>query len=145
MADFMKSTNPQVPVIFNVGKAVGQGGVNDAEDVALASYLMRLSAKAAKSPEARKVCAATKVTSTCTPEFVASIKALQNSLKLSPDGRISRSSQSGQYGNGVYLIASFNKLVRDGYPDLWPRIDRIPDVPSPGQITSLVKRGIIGI
>lgn len=79
------------------------------------------------------------------PPFIQSIKVLQTAIKASPDGRISPSSPNGRYSGGKYLIANLNVNVRRGYPDLWPRIDRITETPTPATIISLVQRTIFGI
>ncbi|MFT4178351.1 MAG: hypothetical protein QM612_02655 [Thermomonas sp.] len=145
MANITKGTQSQIPVFFNVDQRVGQGGTNQTEDVALVSYLMRLSAKAAIDQKAKQILQNVVVTTTCTPALIQSIKDLQTALKLTPDGRISPSTPDGRYSTGKYLIASLNVNVRRGYPDLWPRIDRITDVPTPGPVMQLVQRALVGI
>ena len=145
MANLSKGTDSQLPLFFNVDQRVGEGGTNLTEDVALASYLMRLAARGAENPQAREILLKTVVTTTCTPAFIQSIKALQTTIKASPDGRISPSSANGRYSGGKYLIANLNVNVRRGYPDLWPRIDRITDAPTPASVVALVQRTLLGM
>ena len=144
MANLTKGTDPRVPLFFNVDQRVGEGCANLAEDVALVSYLMRLAVKSTENPQARQILLATTVTTTCTPALVQSIKALQAAIKTNPDGRVSPSSPSGRYSGGKYLIVNLSVNVRRGYPDLWPRIDRMPDAPTPAAVIALVQRAMLG-
>ena len=50
MAKAFLSTNAAFPFFFNVGGIVGLGGTNQAEDVALVSFLMRSAAKGSTTP-----------------------------------------------------------------------------------------------
>lgn len=47
MAKLVMSTDPQIPIFFNLSQPVGKGGANLPEDVALATYLMKAAAPAA--------------------------------------------------------------------------------------------------
>lgn len=146
MAQVMTGANVHLPLFFNISNRVGAGCANATEDVVLASYLMRLSGKSSKNPKAREICQNTAVTYSATDDFIKSITDLQCALGIDADGRISPSSSNGMYSGGrSYLIANFNKNVRVGYADLWPRIDRIPDISVPALVTALVHRTVIGL
>ena len=144
MANLMKTTDSRLPLVFNVDQRVGQGCPNLPEDVALVSYLMRLAAKGA-GPKTKPIFLNTAVTTTCTPALVQSIKEVQIAHRMEPDGRVSPATANGCYSKGVYLVFHFNGWVRRDYPDLWPRIDRIADAPTPAAVISLVQRAMLGI
>lgn len=143
MANLTKGTDLALPLFLNIDQRVGEGCPNLPEDVALVSYLMRVSAKGA-GPKTKAIFLNTPVGTTCTPALIQSIRALQAAQGGPQDGRISPSTPNGRYSKDQYMLFVISKWVRKDYPDLWPRIDRIPDVPTPAAVAALVRRVILG-
>lgn len=145
MATVIFGTAKNLPIFFNITAKVGENCPNVGEDVALMSYMMRTSARFVKSPEVRAVCEKTPVTSTCTPELIKCIKEFQAALKAKVDGHFSVATSSGMYSaTDGFLIARTNVVIKNGTPDIWPRIDKIPDATTPFEVTQLVQRCLIG-
>jgi hypothetical protein len=147
MAKAFLATNAAFPFFFNVGGIVGLGGTNQAEDVALVSFLMRSAAKGSTTPAATTVLAATKQTSVCTPALIASIKALQAAIGVSQDGRVSvatnpSGSYTGSMQSGAWMICRLSGVVRRGHADVYPRLDKIPNCPP--EVAALVMRSLVG-
>lgn len=145
MAKIMFGTAANLPIFFNIEGNVGDRCPNRSDDVALVSYLMRLSGRFAANAEAKRICEATPVTNQCTPELIQSIRNLQAALKVQVDSRISVASPSTNYATGAFLIARFNYLVKTGNKDLWPRIDKIPDAPTPPEVSMLIQAKLVGL
>lgn len=145
MAELIKSTLGEMPIFFNVSGRVGEGGRNAPEDVALVTYLMRMAVKGSSNPKVKQIFGAVQVTSACSPALVKAIRDVQVETKTVADGYISPAKPGGYYGNSPFFIARLNASVRTGHQDWWPRIDKIPDAPTPPEVFNLIKRALIGI
>jgi hypothetical protein len=131
MAHFLKSNprSPNLPCIWNVDNAVGQGGSNSPEDVRLVQYLIKMASKsnAISNPALKAKMAGLMVTGTCDSYTIECIKAMQTQMKTKDpyvvvDGKISRSTPALHYGNSVYVIAKLNATYRATYWANWPCI-----------------------
>ena len=144
MAELVKSPLSVMPIFFNIGGKVGQGGANAPEDVALVTYMMRIGVKGASNPKVKQIFSNIQVTSSCTPQLIQAIRDIQIETKTVVDGYLSPAKPGAYYGNSPFLIARLNASVKLGNQDWWPRIDRIPEAPTPPEVFSLIKRTLIG-
>ncbi len=145
MAELVKSTTGVMPIFFNISGRVGEGGGGNApEDVALVTYLMRMAVKGSSNTKVKMIFSAVQVSSSCSPALIKAIRDVQIETQTIVDGHLSPAKPGAYYGNTPYLIARLNASVKIGHPDWWPRIDRIPDAPTPPEVFNLIKRALIG-
>ena len=155
MAYFMGTKNSALPVMFNLSKDVGRGCPNQADDVALATFMvtrwiddiirMRNDARLLSIPA--NMVSAVRV-GVYDSAFQALIDEIQDrfSRNVRPDGRISRADSDLNFdadGHGnAYLIAKANARVARVNANIWPRLDLAPGCPA---IVAALVRGSFGL
>lgn len=132
MVSIATTTNPQIPLFFNIDGNVGQGCPNNAQDVELVSFFFSCVANDPGRPlDQKQVFGKVRPTSTCTPDLVAAINKLSEVLKSPRDGRVSvaKGATGAITGGGAFMIVQLNYQVKKFNTDVWPRIDKMPGCP----------------
>ena len=150
MAKLSTMNGGHLPVFFNIDQNVGERCPNLPEDVALVSFLLRASANApVLGPKTKAICMNVKITETCTPELIQSIKdyeaawpgtAIDAHISVVPANTLRYA--SGGTRTHTFILAAINDDVRLGFPRIWPRIDLIQGAPP--KVIQLVKRVLTG-
>lgn len=122
---------------WNLGCSVGKGGANSSQcDVSYIQWYYTLAAQHPLTPEDRKVIyRKVRVTGSChgTDEdpVVAAIIAHQRHLQHPKvDGKISVAHGSGMIGSKAFFVLRLGARLANMYPNVWPRLDLIPNCPA---------------
>ncbi len=148
MAFLQISTEPVLPIFFNVNQNVGnRGAPNGPEDAALVSFLLvKWAEKGPRVPESVKAAARPVIPGPYTPALQTLIDTLQTELKkqhptLVADGHISRAPPGATYSGGTFIICMANYQVATAFKQQWPRLDTIPGCPP--QVKALIDRVVL--
>lgn len=121
---------------WNLDCSVGKGGQNSlAPDVSYIQWYYTLAAEHPLTPQDRKaVYAKVSITGTCRgtddDPLVRAITVHQTALSHPMiDGRISVATGDGKVGPRAFFILRLGARLADMYPNIWPRLDRIPRCP----------------
>lgn len=133
---------------WNVDYAVGKHGQNiDASgDVSYVQWYYTIAANHPRTPEERKaVYRNVRVNGFCRgtddDPLVAAITIHQRHLQHPTiDGKISVARGSGMLEANAFFILRLGARFADMYPDVWPRVDLIPNCPGP--VRSAIKSAI---
>jgi len=134
----MTSTPRGAMFYWNVDAAVGKNGQNQPLDVLFVSWCMyKLARWPDTSPELKQRLIEVGLTDSCNgrdgDRVVEGIKAVQQRLQLTLDGRVSSvprgtASYAGRGGRSAYMIFyPLNAVIAQMHPQQWPRIDLMPD------------------
>ena len=135
-----RPTNSALPMFFNVNSSVGNNGTNsNRADILLVQFLTRkisVIAAANLSPDQRARMGRVTVDGVSGPITIDGIRAFQERMRQRHpgtvvDGRASSAQDGHVYGNGVWTIVSLNNSLRKRIPSVWPRLQDLPDCPSP--------------
>jgi hypothetical protein len=129
---------------WNLDCSVGKGGQNNLpEDVAYIQWYYTLAAAHPNTPPDRKaVYSKVRITGTCTgtadDPLVKAITIHQTALHHPIiDGKISVATGDGRVGPNAFFILRLGARLSDMFPQLWPRLDLIPNCPA--QVVAVVK------
>jgi len=134
-----RSSEPEIPVFFNVDEGVGANPArNIREDVLLVQFAFEVIARRpvpSTPPEVLATAKLVRSTSDIDPATTSAIFAFRRnrpSKEIIVDGRVSPARGDGySYGGGaLWTIVHLNNSIQNRYVDDWPRIDRIPGCPA---------------
>ncbi len=121
---------------WNLDSSVGKGGQNSLPcDISYIQWYYTLAAVHPLTPEDRKaIYRQVHVTGAClgtdADPLVKAIIAHQQALNHPViDGKISVAHDSGKIGSTALFILRLGARLANMYPELWPRLDKIPHCP----------------
>jgi hypothetical protein len=130
--------DPKLPLFFNVDESVGNMGVNNPEDVLLVQFMMRTVAEMTPAQNAegasrRERMLLMPVSDYCDEATMDGIRAWQEGRKDTipgtvVDGRVSPA-RGYFYGGGEWTIVDVNVFFRKLFPNVWPRLQDVPNCP----------------
>jgi hypothetical protein len=138
-----------LPVFFNVDGVVGaQPATNKREDVLLVQFLFRAianSGKPFKAPATQAAATAVQMTGNIDDKTINAIRTMQQNSAQGKiaDGRVSPAVLGYSYGPATFSITDLNASLRQRFPDVFPRIDKIPSCP--GELKTMVIRALVGV
>jgi hypothetical protein len=123
--------------LWNIDGPVGLNGANIFDDVLFVQWCFYKLGQYGRMPaDLRAICAQTPVNGSCTGRegdaLIASIKALQRfDAGAIVDGRVSPLAKDAIYNHRgerhQLVIVLLNGILRNMYPQLYPRIDLMPE------------------
>ena len=132
---------------WNLDCSVGKGGTNSLPtDISYIQWYYTLAAINPMTPEDRKVIyRKVKISGVCRDTdddpLVAAILVQQRALNHPQiDGKISVAHGTGKIGSSAFFILRLGYRFADMYPNVWPRLDLIPNCPP--QVAQTVRASI---
>jgi hypothetical protein len=137
MKPWLHHAGPKAHFHWNLECSVGKGGQNSlACEVSYIQWYYSLAARHPNTPPERKaVYAMVPVNGICTGSptdpLVQAILIHQTALQHPTiDGKISVVTGDGRIGGHAFFILRLNARLSDMYPNVWPRLDLIPNCPA---------------
>jgi hypothetical protein len=121
---------------WNIDSSVGKAGQNSLRaDVLYVQWYYKLAVAQAETPPDRKqLYGAVDVNGRCSGRdddpLVRAIMSHQRAIgHPQVDGRVSVATGSGKIGASAFFVLRLGARIARMYPDLWPRLDKIPSCP----------------
>jgi hypothetical protein len=132
--------------MWNLDNSVGKGGANsDPCDVSFIQWYYTLAANFhLTDPEHKPIYRKVQITGRCAgtdaDPLVAAIKTQQRAMNHTVDGKVSVVSGAGKVGAVAYFLLRLEARFAIMYPNVWPRLDLIPNCP--GSIQKVARDAI---
>lgn len=136
-----------LPVFLNIDGAVGESAPNaNPQDIAFVQYILRTIGNRPRGTAIAvgEVLRQVHPTGAMDPQTIAAIRALQSTRApgVARDGKVSSARGYTYDGVHTFMIVELNDAMRNRYPDLYPRLDRVPDCPP--HVATAIRDAVIG-
>ncbi len=136
MKAYLHSHGDHFDFAWNIDTSVGKAGQNSSRaDILYVQWYYKLAVAQAETPPDRKlIYGAVELSGRCSGRdddpLVRAIYAHQRAISHPQvDGRVSVATGSGMVGASAFFILRLGARIARMYPELWPRLDKIPGCP----------------